>query len=88
MEQLSKAGPELAVEAGAADLEQEIGTAARPAHLLRFVHAAVDQEVGGSFGERCADPQTGTMAFGIVDQPSTLTGEIAVDLAQRRPQPA
>jgi hypothetical protein len=28
------------------------------------------------------------MAFGIVDQPGTLTGEIAVDLTQRRPQSA
>src|SRR5690349_22102206 len=87
MEQLAEAGTEFAVEAGAADLEQEIGAAAGPSHLLRFVHAAVDQEVGGSFGQRCADPQTGAMAFGIVDQPGTLTGEIAVDLAQRRPQP-
>jgi hypothetical protein len=28
------------------------------------------------------------MAFGIVDQPSALAGQIAVDLAQGRPQPA
>ena len=87
-EKLSEAGAELAVEDGAADLEQEIGAAAGPPHLLGFVHAAVDQEVGGAFGDRRADPQTGAMAFGIVDQPGTLTGEIAVDLAQRRPQPA
>ena len=87
MKQLAEAGTELAVEAGATDVEQEIGAAAGPSHLLRFVHAAVDQEVGGAFGEQCADPQTGTMAFGIVDQPSALAGQIAVDLAQRRPQP-
>src|SRR5689334_3795908 len=65
-EELSEGGAELAVEGGAADLEQEIGAAAGPSHLLRFVHAAVDQEVSRTFGERCADPQTGTMAFGIV----------------------
>jgi hypothetical protein len=66
MEQL--AGTKFAVEAGA--LEQEIGAAAGPSHLLGFVHAAVDQEVGGAFGDRRADPQTGTMAFGMV--PSDL----------------
>jgi hypothetical protein len=78
------AGTELAVEGGAADLEQEIGASAGPSHLLGFVHAAIDQEVGGAFGERCADGQTGTMALSIVDQPSALAGQIAVDLAQRR----
>src|SRR5690242_13684797 len=86
VEQLSEAGTELAVEDGAADLEQEIGAPAGPPHLLGFVHASVDQEVRGSFGDRRADPQTGTVALGIVDQPSALAGQIAVDLAQRRPQ--
>jgi hypothetical protein len=86
MEQLAEAGPELAVEAGT--LEQKICAAAGPSHLLGFVHAPVDQEVGGAFDERCADPHTGTMAFGIVDQPGALAGQIAVDLAQRGPQPA
>jgi hypothetical protein len=56
--------------------------------LLGFGHAAVDQEVGGAFGERGTDPQTSTMTLGIVDQPGTLAGQIAVDLAQRLPQPA
>jgi hypothetical protein len=83
LEQLAEAGTELAVEAGVADLEQEIGAAAGPSHLLGFVHAAVDKEIGRAFGERCANPQTGAMAFGIVDQPGTLANGIAVDLAQR-----
>src|SRR3954447_5475770 len=52
--------------------------------VLSLVHAAVDQEVGGAFRDRSADPQTGPMAFGIVDQPSALAGQIALDLAQRR----
>jgi hypothetical protein len=38
IEQLSGPEAELAVEDGAADLAQEIGTAARPSHLLRLVH--------------------------------------------------
>src|SRR3954452_15335969 len=82
-EELSEGGAELAVEGGA--LEQEIGATAGPSHLLRFGHAAVDQEVSRTFGDRRADPQTGPMAFGIVDQPSPLAGQIAVDLAQRGP---
>jgi translocation and assembly module TamB len=53
-EELSEGGAKLAVEGGA--LEQEIGAAAGPSHLLRFVHAAVDQEVGGAFRDRSADP--------------------------------
>ena len=74
------AGTELAIDAGA--LEQKIGAAAGPSHLLGFGHAAVDQEVGGPFRDRRA--QTGAMALGIVDQPGALAGQIAVDLAQRR----
>src|SRR4051812_20146082 len=61
IEQMTEAGAELAIDDGAADLEQEIGAAAGPAHLLRFVHAAVDQEVGGPFRDR-ADPLTDAMA--------------------------
>jgi hypothetical protein len=78
----------LRVIASATDLKQEIGATAGPSHLLGFVHAAVDQEVGGAFGERCADPQTSPMALGIIDQPGALAGQITVDLAQRCPEPA
>ena len=59
MEQL--AGTELAVEAGAADLEQEIGAAAGPAHLLGVVHAAADREIGHCFGQRGATCFMGIM---------------------------
>jgi hypothetical protein len=55
--QLFDAGTELAVEDSTADLEQEIGAVPGPAHLLGFVHAAVDQEVGGAFGQRGADAE-------------------------------
>jgi hypothetical protein len=56
IEQRFEAGSELAVEDSAADLEQEIGAPAGPPHLLGFGHAAVDQEVGGPFRDRRADP--------------------------------
>ena len=54
MEKLTKPGPELAVEDGA--LEQEVGAAAGPPHLLGLGHAAIDQEVGRCFGQRGTDP--------------------------------
>src|SRR3954453_6808131 len=79
IEELAESGAELAVDDGAADLEQAIGAAAGPAHLLLLVHAAVDQEVGGAFGDRRADPQTGVMPLGTGDQPCTLAGQVAVD---------
>ena len=56
-EELAEAGIELAVEDGAADLEQEVSTAAGPSHLLRLVHALIDQEVRGAFRQGGADPQ-------------------------------
>jgi hypothetical protein len=50
-EDLSERRIDLAVEDGTANLEQKVGTSAGLSHLLRLVHAAVDQEVGGCFGE-------------------------------------
>src|SRR4051812_44318481 len=67
-EALPEAGAERAVVDGAADLEQPIGTAPRPAHLLRFVHATIDEEVGRSLGQRRANPQPGPVSFAVVDQ--------------------
>src|SRR3954451_17280902 len=62
-----EAGAERPVVDGAADLEQPIGTAPRPAHLLRLVHATIDEEVGRSLGQRRANPQPGPVPFAVVD---------------------
>src|SRR6201996_2902127 len=70
----------------ATDLEQQIGAPLRPSHLLRFVHAPVDQEVRCAFGNRRSNPLTGTVSFGIVDQPRGLASEIFIDRMQRVPQ--
>src|ERR1700728_2653636 len=72
----------------AADLEQEIGTSSGPAHLLRLVHSPIDEKVCGSLGDRSSDAQLGTVSLGVIDEPTTLTSEIAVDVKQRVPQPA
>src|SRR5215213_7718682 len=86
VEMLPEAGAERAVVDGAADLEQPIGTAPRPAYLLRFVHATIDEEVGRSLGQRRANPQPGPVPFAVVDQPVALPDEVAVQRLQRGPQ--
>ena len=86
VEPVSEAGSERAIVDGAADLEEEIGPSSGPAHLLRFVHPAVDQEVGGAFGDGGTDAQAGAVPFGVMDHPVALPGEIAVERAQGGPQ--
>src|SRR5208337_1548071 len=61
LESLSEAGAERAVIDGAANLKQKIRPSPRPAHLLRFVHPAVHQKIGRPFGDRGANPQSGTV---------------------------
>src|SRR5215212_3234012 len=85
-EALPEAGAERAVVDGAADLEQPVGTAPRPAHLLRFVHATIDEEVGRALGQRRANPQPGPVPFAVVDQLIALPDEVAVQHLQRGPQ--
>src|ERR1700761_8193851 len=86
LEFLSEARTECAVVDGTANLQQEIGAAPRPAHLLRFVHPAVHQEIGCSFGDRGANPQAGAVALSIIDRPIALAGQIAVQRVQGGPQ--
>src|SRR5438270_12459695 len=85
LEALPETGAECAVVDGAADLEQPIGTAPRPAHLLRFVHPTIDEKVGRALGQRRANPQPGPVPFAVVDQPIALPAEVAVQRLQRGP---
>src|SRR5918911_5488282 len=78
LEALPEAGAERAVVDGAADLEQAVGPAPGPAHLLRFVHPAVHQEVRGALGQGRADPLPSSVPLGIVDQPIALASKIVV----------
>src|SRR3954469_11572680 len=85
-EPLPEGGAEGAVVDSAADLQQEIGTPSGPAHLLRFVHSTVHQEVGRPLGDGSPDPQAGTVTLGVVDRPVGLTDQIAVQGQHRSPQ--
>src|SRR4051794_5308319 len=78
LEALPEAGAERAIVDGAADLQQPIGAAPRPAHLLRFAHPAVHQEVGRALGQRRTDPLSGSVPFAVVHQPIALADEIVV----------
>ncbi len=86
VEALPEAAAERADVDGAADLEQQVGAAPRPAHLLRFVHPAVHQEVGRALGQRGADPQPGPVPLAVVDQPVALPEAVAVQRLQRGPR--
>src|SRR5277367_3476742 len=83
---MPKPSTERSVVDGATNLEQQIGAFSRPPHLLGLVHAPVDQEVRRALGDRSPDAQTGTVPFGIVDQPRGLATEIFIDGMQRVPQ--
>jgi hypothetical protein len=88
LEPLSEVGTERAIVNGAANLQQEIGTSSRPAHLLELVHSPIDQEVRRAFGDESANTQAAAIPLGVIDEPATLTAEIGVDLVQRVPQVA
>src|SRR4051794_33808967 len=85
-EALPEAGAERAVVDGAADPEQPVGAAPGPAHLLRFGHPTVHQEVGRALGQRRADPPPRPVSLGVVDQPVALAGEVAVQRRQGGPK--
>ena len=85
-EPLTEAGTKRPVVNCAADLQHHVGASARPAHLLRFVHPAIDQEIRRAFRHRCPDAHAGTVSSGVVDQPGALATEIFVDLVKRMPQ--
>src|SRR5271166_2855178 len=85
LEFLSESGTERPIVNGAANLQQEIGTSSRPAHLLRLVHAPIDQKVCRPYCDRSANTQTGAIPLGVIDEPDALATEIVVDLVQRVP---
>src|ERR1700733_6247300 len=81
---VAQPGAERSIVDRAANLEQEIGTSSGAAHLLRLVHSPIDEKVCGSLGDRSSDAQLGTVPHGVVDEPTTLTSERAVDAGSAR----
>jgi hypothetical protein len=70
----------------AADLQHQVGASPRPAHLLRLVHPAIDQEIRRALRRRSPDARAGAVSSGIVGQPGALATEILVDVVKRMPQ--
>ena len=85
LEALPETGAERTIVNGAADLEQPVGAASRPPHLLLLVHPTVHQEVGRALGQCRANPQPGSVPLGVVDQPIALTNQIVVQRPQCGP---
>ena len=79
-EPLTEAGTERPVVNCAADLQHQVGASPRPAHLLRFVHPAIDQEIRRALRHRSPDAHAGAVSSGA------LATEIFVDLVKRMPQ--
>ena len=84
-EPLTEAGTKRPVVNCAADLQQKVSTSPRPAHLLRLVHPAIDQEIRRALRQRSPDPHAGAVSRGVVDKPDALATEISVDLVKRMP---
>ena len=85
-EPLTQAGTKRPVINCAADLQHQVGASPRPAHLLRLVHPAIDQEIRRAFRHCSPDTHAGAVSSGVVDQPGALAAEIFVDLVKRMPQ--
>ena len=83
-EPLTEAGTKRRVVNCAADLQQKVPSP-RPAHLLRLVHPAIDQEIRRALRQRSPDPHAGAVSRGVVDKPNALATEISVDLVKRMP---
>ncbi len=72
---------ELVVEDAGADLEQQVGAAWCPAHLLFFDHALADDLVDRGFGERGGDGLASTLAFPVAGDPPGVGADVAAGLA-------
>jgi hypothetical protein len=78
---------ELVVEDAGADLEQEVGAAGCPAHLLFLDHAFGDDLVDRGLCERGGDGLASTVAFPVVGDPVGVDADVTVELADRFEQP-
>src|ERR1700728_2191110 len=74
-EPLTEARTKRPVVNRAADLQHQVGASARPAHLLRLVHSAIDEEIRRALRNRGSDAHTGAVSSGVVDQPGALATE-------------
>ena len=74
---------ELVVEDPGADLQQQVGAAGCPAHLLLFDHALGDDLVDRGLGERGGDGLASTLAFPVVRDPAGVRAQVSIELAHR-----
>src|SRR5664279_5845048 len=77
---------ELVVEDAGADLNEQMGTAWGPAHLLLLYHALADHLVHCGLGERGGDGLAGAAAFAVVGDAPGVGPQVGVELARRGEQ--
>jgi hypothetical protein len=75
MEFLSAAGTEGAIVDSATGLEQEIGPSSRPAHCCDLTMRRFTRNLAVPLGDRGPNPQSGTVALGVIDRPVAPTAE-------------
>ncbi|MEU4235062.1 hypothetical protein AB0F17_63250 [Nonomuraea sp. NPDC026600] len=79
---------EVVVEDAGADLEEEVGAAWRPAHLLFLDHAAADDVVDGGFGGGAGDGFAAAVAFAVVGDLLAVACDVAAELDDPREERA
>src|ERR1700676_4283268 len=82
IEQMAKSGTERAIVDRATNLKNGVSATPCTSSLLPVVHSLVHQEIRRAFGDRCPNPQTRAVTFGVIHQPGTLSSEILIDFVR------
>jgi hypothetical protein len=78
-----KVGSQFVVEDAGADLEEEVGSAWGPAHLLFLDHAFADDLVHGGLDEGAGDGLPGAVVFPVVGDPVGVGPDVGGELTHR-----
>ena len=73
---------ECSVHNGSANLEHEVCSSRRPAHLLFCRHSPVQQPMDRAFGWRRRDWLARTLCGGVIDDRGELPGDVSLQVAQ------
>ena len=73
---------ECSVHNGSANLEHEVGSSRRPAHLLFCCHSTMQQPMDHAFGWRRRDWLARTPSGGVIDDRGELPGDVSLKVPQ------
>lgn len=66
-----------------ADLKYPVSPCGRPAHLTFFVHAGIDEAVGGGFGRGTRDRVIRPISLAVVDQGGFVLDQVGLKIADQ-----